>query len=97
MNYLREVANEIRAMVPSNDLPEGDDHLLFDLYAVLALSAGTTVRPEDVHNAWVVWMASRDPSHGSLRPYRELDQETRAADRPFVDAIRAWSSENVND
>lgn len=94
MNYVRKVAHEIRAKVPPNDLPDGDDHLLFDLYAVLALSAGESVRPEDVHNAWVVWMATRDPSHESLRPFQELDPETRAADKPFVDAIRGWSLEN---
>lgn len=89
MNYLRSLAVLIRAELPQSQLPDDVDDLLFDLYAVLCLAVGEQVRAVDVHNAWVAWMLTREPDHPSLQPYSQLDQETAAADQPFVEAIRS--------
>ncbi len=58
-------------------------------YAVLALAKGTAVDASDVHNAWAAWMSERDPGHRAIKKFDELDDETKEADEPFVDAIRA--------
>jgi hypothetical protein len=87
--YLNDVARAIRDEVPEDVLPEGTTLALFRLYAVLLLAKGADVTREDVHNAWVAWMASEDAQHGSLVPFSELDAETQAEDSPFVAAIRA--------
>lgn len=91
MSYIDNIAAEVRANVAPEYLPDGDTTVLFRLYAVLLLAKGTDVTAEDVHNAWAAWMDAKDPEHPSVRPYNELDDETRAADRPFVEAIRAAS------
>lgn len=91
MIYLERVADEIRAEVPPDAMPSGDDGLLFDLYAVLALACGKSVTAESVHNAWVAWMRHQDQKHDALVPYGDLDSETAAADLPFVQAIRVWA------
>jgi len=88
VSYLDELAAKIEANVPQEVLPDGDSSLLFRLYALLALAKREGVGAEDVHNAWAVWMTERDPHHRSLKPFAELDSETRAADEPFVRAIR---------
>ena len=87
MSYLDDVASEIRGEVPP-DLRGEDTEGLFRLYAVLALAKGGAVTARDVHNAWVAWMQERDPDHKSIRPFTELDRDTRRADDPFVVAIR---------
>jgi hypothetical protein len=89
MTYLDELAAEIERRVPRDLLPEEDTGSLFRLYALLALSKGTTVNTTDVHNAWAAWMQERDPEHRSIKPFEELDPETQASDEPFVEAIRA--------
>jgi hypothetical protein len=88
MSYLDQVAAEIRRQVPTEVLPGGEMDGLFRMYAVLALAKGESVDAADVHNAWAAWMSDRDPDHGSLRPFWELDSETRKSDEPFVTAIR---------
>ena len=89
MTYLDLAAEDIRRRVPEKVLPEGDTELLFRLYAVLLLAKGADVTTADVHNAWSAWMQTSHPDHQSLRPFEELDIETRAADEPYVEAIRA--------
>ncbi len=89
MTYLDELAIEIERQVPDDLLPDEDTAPLFRLYALLALAKGPAVNAIDVHNAWAAWMQERDPGHRSIKPFRELDAETQAADEPFVDAIRA--------
>ena len=86
--YLNDIARAIRGEVPEDALPEGTTLALFRLYAVLLLAKGAEVTAEDVHNAWVAWMASQDAEHDSLVPFSELDAETQAEDSPFVAAIR---------
>jgi hypothetical protein len=95
LNYLDAVAERVRQHVPPDVLPEGDSRELFRLYALLALAKGVATQSEDVHNAWAVWMLGRDPSHRSLRPFDELDADTRQADEPFVEAIRAAAGEGL--
>jgi hypothetical protein len=94
MSYLDEIAAEIKRRLPPELLPDRDTTPLFRLYAVLALSKGRQVTAPDVHNAWAAWMQERDPSHSSIKPFGELDPETRAADDPYVEAIRDVASEH---
>ncbi len=88
LTYLNDVAQEIRDEVPQDVLPGGSTLALFRLYAVLLLAKGPDVTPEDVHNAWVAWMASQDAGHEALVPFHELDASTQAEDSPYVAAIR---------
>lgn len=89
MTYLDEIGAAISARLSPDELPQGDVESLMRLYAVLALAKGTRTTAEDVHNAWVAWMAGIDPGHDALRPFGELDQKTRDEDAPFLAAIRA--------
>ena len=88
--YLDEIARQIAAELGPDALPdeEGTERLL-RLYAVLARVKGMAVTAEDVHDAWVSWMADKDPRHEALKPYGHLDAETRREDDPFVAAVRA--------
>jgi hypothetical protein len=93
MSYLDDVAAVIRTHVPADALPSGDIDVLFRLYAVLALAKGDAVTAEDVHNMWAAWMQPSDEGHDSLRPFDELDRSKRAADDPYVEAIRIAARE----
>jgi hypothetical protein len=75
--------------VPSEAVPdESDVAPLFRIYAVLMLAQGVHVTAADVHNAWAAWMAGRNPGHGQLKPYPELDPEMARRDQRYVEAIR---------
>jgi hypothetical protein len=89
VTYIERLAAEIEARAPRDRVPEGDTRALFLIYAALGLIKGDAVTRRDVHNAWAAWMASANPSHESIRPFDELDSETRAKDDPFVAAIRS--------
>ena len=89
MNYIEEIARQIRAAIPASKLPDDDSHDLFRVYAVLVLAKGESVDAADVHNAWVSWMSGRDPDHESLVPYDRLSPDTAAQDAPYVAAIRS--------
>ena len=93
MTYIDDLTDDLAREVRADLLPPGDPRGLFRLYALLALAKGVDVTAEDVHNAWAVWMSETDPNHRSLRPFAELDADTRAADEPFVDAIRRIASD----
>lgn len=95
--YLNDIAHAIRDEVPKTALPEGTTLALFRLYAVLLLAKGDEVTREDVHNAWVAWMASQDADHDALVPFSELDSEMQAEDTPFVAAIRAVARREQGD
>lgn len=88
MNYISEIAERIRREVPQGVRPEGDTNLLFLMYALLALTVGEEVRAEDVHDTWSAWMTHLDPSHQSIKPFSQLEPETKKSDQPFVDAIK---------
>lgn len=87
LNYIERLAERIRKEVDHAKLPDENARLLFRIYAVLLLAKGNAVTAEDVHNAWVCWMSSIDPSHDALVPFTELSHEVAAADAPYVEAI----------
>jgi hypothetical protein len=89
MTYLDKLAAQIERQVPPGLLPAEDTEPLFRLYAVLLLVKGTAVTASDVHNAWAAWMQEHDPDHPSIKPFDELDAETRTSDEPFAEAIRS--------
>jgi hypothetical protein len=93
MNYISEIAEQIRREVPQEVLPEGDTDLLFLMYAVLALTVGDKVQAEDVHDTWSAWMTYCDPSHESIKPFTQLSSKLKKTDQPFVDAIRRVASQ----
>jgi hypothetical protein len=93
LNYITDIAARIRREVPQEALPEGDTELLFLMYAVLALTVGDGVGPEDVHDAWSAWMTYHNPSHESIKPFAQLSSGTKKTDQPFVDAIRKVASQ----
>jgi hypothetical protein len=89
IDYVTVLAGRIRSFVPEDRLPDEPYHdRLFRLYAVLALAKGPATSAEDVHNAWVAWMAELDPDHPSLRPYGELTPADQREDLPYLQAIR---------
>jgi hypothetical protein len=88
MSYISDLADEIRGEVPEHLLPAQNADLLFLLYALVLLVKGERVGPEDVHNAWAVWMTHAGESHESLVPFRELSKATKEEDEPFVRAIK---------
>jgi hypothetical protein len=90
-SYVQELADDIRARVPEDVIPD-NTNALFLIYAALALAKGESVDGRDVHNAWAAWMASRDPFHDSIKPYDELPADVRNEDGPFVVAIRGAAS-----
>lgn len=86
--YLERDADLIRACLPDGvEAPEGSD-TLFLMYAVLMRAKGADTTASDVHDAWSAWMIGVDPEHESIRPFAELDVETRGEDGPFLRAIR---------
>lgn len=89
MNYIEQIARQIRAAVPASKLPDDDTHDLFRMYAVLVLAKGESVDAADVHNAWVSWMSGREPEHEALVPYDRLPLEIADQDAPYVAAIRS--------
>jgi len=87
--YLERDADLIRGCLPDGaEAPEGSD-ALFLMYAVLMRAKGADTTASDVHDAWSAWMIGVDPDHESIRPFGELDAETRGEDGPFLRAIRA--------
>lgn len=93
MSYLNELAEAVRAEVPLDLLPEEDDlDQLFLLYALLARAKGRETTAADVHDAWAAWMLGRGEDHESIKPYEQLDGETKREDEPFVRAIQRAAS-----
>lgn len=87
--YLERDANLIRQCLPAGvDAPDNSDEL-FLMYAVLLRAKGAGTQATDVHDAWSAWMIGVDPGHESIRPFDDLDPETRREDSPFLLAIRA--------
>jgi hypothetical protein len=93
LTYISDIAEQIRREVPQEVLPDGNTDLLFLIYAVLALTVGEDVQAEDVHDAWSAWMTYSDPSHESIKPFSQLDPETKKTDQPYVDAIRTVATQ----
>jgi hypothetical protein len=93
MNYLEKLAQDIKAAVPSDAVPNGDNTDLFVLYASLLLAKGSSVTAADVHNAWAAWMTARGQGdHQSVVPFEQLSPEVQQEDSPFLTAIRQVAS-----
>ncbi len=87
-NYLQRDAERIKQALPEGtSVPDNSDSL-FVIYAVLMRAKGVDVTASDVHDAWSAWMMKQDPKHEAIRPYEELDPETKAEDEPFLLAIK---------
>ncbi|MCC6497086.1 MAG: hypothetical protein IT193_12615 [Propionibacteriaceae bacterium] len=101
LNYIDEIARLVRAEIAPEARPAERADDLYRLYALLVLVKGEATTPADVHNAWSVWMLPQDPTHSSLRPFGQLDENTKQEDLPFVDAIhevaRSLSSAPMGD
>ena len=59
------------------------------MHAVLLRAKGSDAQAADVHDAWSAWMIGVSPGHESIRPFEDLESETRREDSPFLLAIRA--------
>lgn len=89
-DYITSLAIQIRDLVPDRATPDHPQELrLFRAYAVLALVRGPDVTREDVHHAWVAWMAELDPNHPALVQFSALGAADQEQDAPFVRAIAA--------
>jgi hypothetical protein len=82
-NYVRPVVTKLEELLPDCE-PD-----LIRLYALLAVTLGTTAVEEDVHAAWAVWCDATNPRHRSLVPFADLTPEVQQLDTPYVRAIRA--------
>jgi hypothetical protein len=87
MNYLDAVATQIEAELHPSLRPDEQATELYRLYALLALTRGNETSLQNVHDAWSVWMASRQPDHAALVPFSELRVDQQEQDRPYADAI----------
>jgi hypothetical protein len=88
LNYLDELAAEIRAEVDPSFIPKKDTTSLFRIYAMLVRAKGAQVTASDVHDAWAVWALEAKPDHTAIHPFEDLDPETQAKDDPYVHALR---------
>lgn len=91
MNYIDSLAMRIGQSLSEDLRPKEDALTLYRLYALLALVKGRDVTLENVHDAWATWQSASDPDHESIRPFAELDEETREKDRPYMAAIQDLS------
>ena len=62
---------------------------LLDFYTVLVYVKGQQVTCEDVHDAWAMWTHKYKSQHRWLIPFRDLPEDVKAKDQPYVDAIKA--------
>jgi len=87
--YLERDAALVRQCLPAGVVAPDDSDDLFLMYAVLLRAKGAGTEAADVHDAWSAWMIGIDPGHESIRPFADLDPETRGEDGPYLLAIRA--------
>lgn len=98
-NYIDALAEKILAECAEDEVPDGSHEnvlKLFRAYALLALSKGKDTTAEDVHDAWSVWTAGRDPDHESLVPFDELTRKIQDYDKPYVRYIHKHSLHTAN-
>ena len=87
-NYIDKIAKRIGERC-NMETPTRDEMRLLRIYALLCLVLGEETEEEAVHDAWSVWRAHDQPDHKSLVPFWDLDEETRALDTPYAEAIAA--------
>jgi hypothetical protein len=87
--------NYITAMVGriNEELPDLEPQLA-GLYALLALTKGTSTTLRDVHDAWGVWMATVRGrlDHPALVPFDELATDVQELDRSYMTGIHNAAS-----
>lgn len=88
MNYIDALGNRIGLLLSPELRPKTNAESLYRLYALLALVKGRDVTLENVHDAWSLWKSATNPGHESIRPFSQLDTETREKDRPYVEVIQ---------
>jgi hypothetical protein len=88
MNYIEQVAADIRTEIPASALPHGNVNDLLNMYAALAFAKGVDVTASDVHDVWSAWQIKHDPSHVHLIPYDQLPSSVQQQDAVYVLAIR---------
>lgn len=88
VNYLQSLADAVRRELPDAELPKDEAESLLLLYGLLVALKGVEVTDEDVHDAWTAWKTLLGADHGSMVPFDQLDDDTRASDAPFTEAIR---------
>jgi hypothetical protein len=88
MNYVEQLAGDIYGAAHGRSMPDSE-RLLYLFYAGLALAVGTSVTPEQVHDAWCAWACWQHAEHPCLMPFAELAPVVRKRDEPYADAIRA--------
>lgn len=93
MSYIDEIATRIRSRVDPVALPDQPSEDLFRIYAVLALTVGSSVTVSDIHNAWAAWMSGQNSSHESLLPASQLDASVIRSDLPFMSAVKEVANE----
>ncbi len=87
-NYIHQIAQQIRTKVHPNEAIVIDKMTdLYYAYAVLALSKGSAVTDEDIHNAWAAWSAEHNPKHESLKPFSDLSAEVQSYDSKYTAAV----------
>ncbi len=89
-NYINKIANAVgeKCGISIDNEEYGS---LLRLYALLALTTGSSTTLENVHDAWSAWRSNTVPDHKSLIPFQELSKEVQELDRPYRDAIREVS------
>lgn len=86
-NYIRKIANQIRAEAGCLSLTNKGIEELFDTYAVLAMAKGSSVTDEDIHDAWSAWATKYDPMDGSIVPFDDLSPDIQNLDSKYTRAI----------
>jgi len=89
MTYIQQKAREIAIESGATNDEDGD---LYLIYAVLSLTKGTDTTLKDVHDAWGAWKHLRgNHDHKSIIPFDELPEDVQELDRPYMEAIHAFS------
>lgn len=83
------IATRIRQELGQHVMQDAKFDVLFDMYAVLAITKGVAVTNQDVHIVWSIWARKHQPDHPAIAPYETLSRETQEADTPYTNAIRA--------
>lgn len=86
--YIQEIAKQIRSKFSSSEVPANGADELFNSYALLALSKGTAVTDEDVHDAWAAWATKFNPNDEAIVPFDELTKNVQSTDTPYTKAIQ---------
>jgi hypothetical protein len=88
MNYIDATVGKLAETMPC-------DEDLLRLYALLALTVGTSCTNTHVHDAWAVWRTTTNPKHPSLVPYDQLTPADQEVDGSYAAVIRAVAKAEI--